>query len=330
MDWSEVRRIQFLILVGSALIFPVYAMFLLFFSTLLLGIILYSAYLTTQIPVGLILTRYYQGLGALAKAKLNLLDPIRLRSDWDSSHQVLHTGEVSRVFDDISVKLQKFDPSVDDVIDLTWFGVIVWAVLSTAIIAVFNPLDLFFASPSLVLAGLCLVNLYNGYRAASLKSFEDVIEHLKYLVLSRISAMHAAAGKRYFQPGIRWLMKGKQKALADITIQILNESREVSGTICYWLGLSSKDAERMAIDIHEDQVSAIQTLLTNHPIVSKGGWKVASQVNGDMSRVVLSNERNAMRIDRSSTIVLSPSRVRDTSQNLADALTAIILALERK
>jgi hypothetical protein len=322
---------QILILIGSALIFPSYAFLLQFLKSALTGIIQYTTYLSIQVLIGFALTRYYQDLGARAKSKLILLDPVKLGAKWNSSHQELHTGEISRFFDDISVQLKKYDPSMDDVMDLTWFVVIVWAVISTGIMAVFNPHELFYASPSLVLAGLCVVNLYNGYRVSGLKSFDEIVEHLKYIVLSRISLMHAAAGKRHFQPGVCWLIKGKKKVLDDITIQILSKSREEIGTLCYWLGLPSNDDERLVIEIlHEDQIPAIHAVLSDHPIVTNLGWKIETYPNGDVSRIVLRNERDVMRIDVQSTIILSPSKVADTSQNLANALEVIILALEHE
>jgi hypothetical protein len=328
LDWSEVRRMQFLILIGSALFFPLYAIVLMYYKAVLFGLLLLIVYVSTQIPVGLVLTYYFQILGTLTKRKLKLLDPSKLSADWVSSQQEMHSEDISRLFDDISIQLQKYDPSVDDVIDLTWFGVIVWAVISTGIAAVFNPPVLFYASSSLVLSGLCLASLYNGYRIAPSPSFDETMEHLKHLVLSRLSALHAVVGKRYFQPGVRLLSKGKKQVIDDLFVQILNKSRDKGAVLSYWLGLSSADNERLDFDVADEHVEAIQGSLMDLPIISDFGWTIDTESNSSESGVVLRNEQSALRIDVQSTMILSPSRIKESSEKLAGALKAVILTLD--
>jgi hypothetical protein len=319
---------QLLILIGSALIFPLYAIVLTYYEAAFFGLLLYIVYVSTQIPLGLVLTYYFQILGTRTKRKLKLLDPSKLGADWVSSQQEMHSEDISRLFDDISVQLQKYGPSVDDVIDLAWFGVIVWAVISTGIVAVLDPHVLFYASPSSLLAGLCIVSLYNGYRIAQSPSFDENIEHLKHLILSRLTALHAVAGKRYFQPGLRLLTKGKKQVLADIFVQILNNSRDKGPVLCYRLGLSSTDDERLDFEVAEEHIGAIQGSLMDLPIVSDIGWRIDIASNSNEPGVVLRNERGVLRIDVQSTMVLSPSRIKESSEKLADALKAAILAID--
>ncbi len=327
LDWSEVRLMQILILIGSVLVFPAYAILLIYCRTIFIGILLYIVFISLQVPLGLVLTRYFQGLGARVKRKLKILDSSSLGGDWDSSLQEMHSEEVTRLFDNIIAQLQKYDPSVDDVIDLTWFGVIVWAVLSTGIVAVFDPPLLFYVTPSLILAGLCMVILYNGYRVAGTISFEESLEHLKHLVLSRLASLQTVADKRYFQPGVKWLSKGKKQALADIAIQILNKSREDGSVIWYWLGLPSTDDERLVFDVPMELVNPIQEALADIPLLSDLGWIVETASNNNELGVVLRNIRNDLRFDILSTIIHSPSRIKETSEKLAEALTISFQAL---
>ncbi len=317
---------QIQILIGSALIFPVYAVLLLYYLTIFYGLGLSIAYFSTQVLIGLLLTRSFQGLGTRTKSKLKLQDPSSLDADWNTSNQELNTEELTRLFDDIGFQLQKYDPSVDDVIDLTWFGVIVWAVISTAITAVFSPHILFYITPPLVLPGLCAASFYTGYRAAGMKYYDENIEHLKHLVLSRISALHTVTGERHFQPAVRWLRKGKKQVLGDIFIQILNRSRKEGLVICYWLGLPSSDDERMIFDVAEKHLNAIQESLLALPILSDFGWKLEIEPHNAEPTIVLRNER-VLRIDVQSTMVRSPSQVKEISEKLADALSAAIHAI---
>lgn len=319
---------QFFSLIGSALIFPLYAIGLTYYKAALFGILLYIVYVSTQIPLGLVLTHYYQILGTRTKRKLKLLDPSKLDADWVSSQQEMHSEDISRLFDDISDQLLRYNPSDDDVIDLTWFGVIVWAVISTGIAAVFSPSVLFYASPSLVLSGLCLASFYNGYRIAASPLFDENLEHLKHYILSRLSALHVAVGKRYFRPGVRLLSKGKKQVIDDIFIQMLNKSRDNGAVVSYWLGLSSTDDERLDFDVADEHVEAIQGSLMDLAIIADFGWTIDNESKGNGSRVVLRNDQSALRIDVQSTIVLSPSRIKESSEKLADAIKAVILALD--
>jgi hypothetical protein len=319
---------QLLILIGSALIFPLYAIVLTYYEVAFFGILLYIVYVSTQIPLGLLLTYYFQILGTRTKRKLKLLDPSKLDSDWVSSQQEMHSEDISCIFDDIRDQLQKYDPSIDDVMDLTWFGVIVWAVISTGIAAMFSPYVLFYASPSLVLSGLCLATYYNGYRIAPSPSFAENMEHLKHHVLSRLSALHVVVGKRYFQPGIKLLSKGTTQVIADIFAQIINKSRNQGAVLSYWLGLSSSDSERIEFDVEEELAGAIQDSLELHPIISDSDWKIRIAYDSFEPVVVLRNEQSDIRIDIQSTLVHSPSRIKDTSERLADALKTILHELD--
>ncbi|MHA2040950.1 MAG: hypothetical protein ACW975_03720 [Candidatus Thorarchaeota archaeon] len=327
LDWSEVRKMQFLILIGSVLLFAIYAIVLACYEAVFFRLLLYILYVSTQIPFGLVLTHYFQVLGTRMKRKLNLLDPSKLGADWASSQQDMNSKDISHLFDNISVQLQKSNPSVDDVLDLAWFGVIVWAVISTGIAVVHNPSGLFYASSSLVLSGLCLASLYNGYRISRSPSFDENIEHLKHLVLSRLSALQLVVGRRYFQPGVKLLSKGEKQVIADIFVQILNNSRSKGAVLSYWLGLSSTDDERVNFDVPEQHVESIRGSLMSLPIISDFGWSIDTAPNNNEPRVVIRNKRDSIRIDVQSTMVLSPSRIKESSEKLADALEAVILAI---
>jgi hypothetical protein len=319
---------QFLIAIGSVFIFPLYAIVLTYYGAAFFGLLLYIVYVSTQIPLGLVLTYSFQVLGTQMKKKLKLLDPSKLGADWTLSQHEMHSEDISRLFDDISIQLQKYDSSVDDALDIAWFGVIVWAVISTGIAAVFNPPVLFYSSSSFALSGLCLASLYNGYRIAPSPSFDENLEHLKHLVLSRLSALHVVVGKRYFQPGVKLQSKGKKQVIADIFALMLNKSRDKGAIVSYWLGLSSADDERLDFHVADELVIAIKDSLIDLPIMSDFGWSLDTASNSDESRIVLRNERGALRIDVQSTMVLSPSRIKESSEKLADALKAVILAID--
>jgi len=258
---------------------------------------------------------------------MKLIDPADVDASWVMSKQEMDSEEISYILDDIGVELQKQNPFVDDTIDLTWFVVIVWAAISTGILVVFNP-PLFLISPALVLAGLCLASIYNGYRTAPSPAFDENMEHLKHLILARLSALHAVIGKRYFQPGISLLSKGKKQIINDFFAQMLNSSEDKGPVLTYWFGLSSSDIERIDFNIGDEQVKSIQDALECHPIITASGWKISISQDSNGPRVELRNEQSDFRIDVQSTMIHSPSSIKDTSENLADALRTSLLGLE--
>jgi hypothetical protein len=259
---------------------------------------------------------------------LKLIDPADVDSSWALSNQEMTSEEISHLLDDIGVELQKYNPSVDDIIDLTWFVVIVWAAISTCVLAVFNPPPLFLASPALVLAGLCFASLYNGYRIAPSPPFDENMEHLKHLVLSRLSTLHAVVGVRYFKPGISLLSKGKKQIINDFFAQMVNRSKEIGPVFTYWMGISSSDTERIEFTIEDEQVRAVKDLLKHHPIATDSGWRMSILNDSNEPIVALRNEQSDLRIDVQSTMVHSPSWVKETSENLADALRTALLSLD--
>ncbi|MFX0053657.1 MAG: hypothetical protein ACFFAX_01540 [Promethearchaeota archaeon] len=327
-NWTEVRIAQILLFLGSAFIFLLYAIVLIYYGLAFAGLLLYIAYVSTQIPFGLLLTRYYHIIGMHTKKRLKLIDPADVDASWSVSNQFMRLEEISHLLDEISVELQNQSPSVDDILDLTWFAVIVWAAISTSILAVFNPPPLFLASAALVLAGLCFASLYNGYRIAPSPSFDENMEHLKHLVSSRLSALHAVVGKRYFQPGVSLLGKGKKQVINDFFAQMLNQSKEKGPVLTYWTGISSTDTERIDFAIEGDQARAVQDSLVHHPIVTESGWSVSVSDDSNEPRVLLKNEQSELRIDVQSTMVHSPSWIKETSEKLGDALGTALLKLD--
>ncbi|MFX1260636.1 MAG: hypothetical protein ACFFAZ_00980 [Promethearchaeota archaeon] len=324
LDWTEVGSTLILILFGSLAIFLLYAVALTYYGIAFVGLLLYIVYVSTQIPFGLLLTRYYHMLGMRTKNRLKLINPADIDANWIMSNQEMQLEEISHLFDDISAELQKHNPSVDDIIDLTWFAVIVWAALSTTVLAVFNPPSLFLASPALVLAGLCLASLYNGYRIAPTQAFDENMEHLKHLVISRLSALKTVVGMRYFQPGISLFRKGRKQIINDFFVRMLSSSKDKGPVLTFWVGLPSSDFERIDFDVDDELVRVLQDSLERHPIVIDSGWSLSVSKDSNKPGVVLRNDQSDLRIDVQSTMVHSPSWIRDTSEELADALRVVL------
>jgi hypothetical protein len=328
LDWTDVRFTSLLIFFGSVSIFLLYAIALTYYGVVFSSLLLYVSYVSTQIPFGLLATRYYHLLGMRTKSRLKLIDPADVDSSWILSNQEMRLEEISQVLDEIGDELQKHNPSVDDIIDLTWFAIIAWGAISTTVLAVFNPPSLFLASPALVLAGLCFASLYNGYRIAPTQAFDENMEHLKHLVLSRLSALKRVVGQRYFQPGISFLRKGKKQIINDFFAQMLSSSKDRGPVVTYWTGISSSDIERIDFYVEDEQVMLIQDSLEHHPIVSRSGWSISISNDSDKPGVVLRNEKGELRIDVQSTLVHSPSRIKAASEELADALVVVLHELE--
>ncbi|MFW9888023.1 MAG: hypothetical protein ACFFER_07575 [Candidatus Thorarchaeota archaeon] len=328
LDWTDVRFTQLLIFFGSVSIFLMYAIALTYYGVAFSSLLLYVSYVSTQIPFGLLATHYYHLLGMRTKSRLKLIDPAAVDPSWILSNQEMRLEEISQVLDEIGDALQKLNPSVDDIIDLTWFAVIAWGAISTTVLAVFNPPSLFLASPALVLAGLCCATFYNGYRIIPTQAFDENFEHLKHLVLSRLSALQTVVGKRYFQPGISLFSKGKKKIINDFFAQMLSKSRDKGPVLTYWTGISSSDTERIDFYVEDELVKTIQDSLKHHPIAFDFGWILSASHDTNDPKVVLANEKSELRIDVQSTLVHSPTWVKNSSDELADALRVVLHELE--
>ncbi|MFW9847109.1 MAG: hypothetical protein ACFFD6_10190 [Candidatus Thorarchaeota archaeon] len=329
LDWTKVRIIHLQVLIGSAILFFIYIVILLLIRHAFDGILLGLIIISLQVPFGLVSTRYFQGYGRQAKEQLRFLDIKRLEQTWTQSSEKSHIGEITSLLDDISTGLHKYKPSFDDLLDIVWFGVLVWAVLSTAIIMLFNPPSQFYTSPALVQAGLCGTIYYNGYMSSESISFEDEIEHLKHTVLSRISTLHSVSGKRYFQPEVILLSKGKKRALADIVIDFSDSvGEDQNGIFNYTLALPTSMYERLTIDVSDKLKQSILQTLEGLPIVQDNEWKPFVKAIPNGYRIQLCNMKDSINLGSDSSMFMSPSRVEEVSHKLGRALAAIYEIIE--
>ncbi|MFX1416611.1 MAG: hypothetical protein ACFFC0_07345, partial [Promethearchaeota archaeon] len=226
LNWNRVRQFQIQVAIGSAILFVVYGAFLVLYCDALEGFSLGVLMLATQIGVGLVSTRHYQTIGNKSRRKLTFLDPSELGGDWKHLEEGSDVDGISCLFGDFHSELQGIEPKTDDVLDLAWFVVIVWAAISTAAAVLIGSLPFLCVSPAIVLAGLSAVCYYDGYQSGPMASLSEDLDHLEHLVCSRISAVQAAASNTFSEPFVRWRSRDQTRVLTDIGVYLLGRSLE--------------------------------------------------------------------------------------------------------
>jgi hypothetical protein len=321
LNWTRVRVFQIQVFLGSAVLFTVYGAFLVLYCETLQGFSLALLLLSTQFGVGLVSTRYYQTIGIKTRRRLTFLDSSELTGDWGHLEEELEVDGISRLFEDLQVELQGEQPRSDDVLDLTWFVVIVWSAISTAAAVLMGSLPFLCASPALVLASLCAVCCYDGYRNGTIDSFSEDLDHLEHLAFSRISAVQVASSGTFFMPFARWRSKNRTRILTDIGVHLLGRSLEESDSvITYSVGFSPAEFERLEILHSASNDPSVLDPLSRLELVKDLAWSVSKESTLTGHKTVLANAEGSPNIRNPVTLVRSPSELERVTLAIVKAI----------
>jgi len=282
IDWSGVHAQDHKILMLSIPVFLIYALIISLICSYEESIIAGMLFLLIQLVFGMSLTRIYHQLGNIAKAKLALLDPSKLSSKWTLIEKETHAANLSGIFEKFLSSLSEADKkSTDDVNDIAWFLIAVWAMASTLFAitwGIFFPACL--ASVGFQLF-VCFITYYEGHKGLENGYFEDEIDHLEYHIHSRLDDLTS------LQPNVRsfvsWKAKNGKIALNDFYVSFELESSTGANLRCY-LGIPSKEKERVIItcgNILNDVIKRkIRELISKESV-----WRVSQTDNQTMEIV---------------------------------------------
>lgn len=317
MDWSDVYAYDAVVFIVSLALFVSYGSLLGLICSIDEKVIMGIVLLVVQLLVGMPASRYANSLGRKAKSKLRFLDPSSLDDNWVLYEKPTHMSDIERIFEKLSILVQKADKkSPDDLNDVAWFSISIWAMLSTLYMLTSDaplPICMFSAA---FLAIVCVVAYKNGRDGLVNEYFDDDLAHLEYYVQIRISTLTKLVSDA--QPEVQWKKRGKRVALNDFCIDIPLAHQESS--LRFYVGLPSEAPESFVLTIREENLLAVRESLSEH-FTSLNQWHI--ETCGRASIRVTNTGRNLDLTNRT-TFVTSPSE----PTYLQDVVQGIFAATE--
>ncbi len=276
----------------------------------LLAAILFAA---IQLLTGLFYTRYSNQLGENARTALYLQDPALLGEGWEDEIQETHNSDIQRIFEGFHYQAMKADDAeIDDIMDLVWFSIIIWTVFSTAFVLFNGYCEITSLSSGIVLGVLSSLSYYYGKNYfPSYRYFEDDLSHLEYFVTSRM-ALFANMTMDLLQ-SVVWKVRNGKRAIHDFFV-----ATEVDGvSIRYYIGISSKDNERLVIEADTRIIESIKNRLFQREI---SDWVIANHNERTMELTYIHRNVN---LRNTSTFIETPDRLEYLRDVIEEILSVI-------
>ena len=331
IDTWDVRHQHLLITGFSIMMFVTYWTFMWLLCSMTPSITTALLLLGSQIGLGLPATRAFYDFGVDARGMLKFYDAGILGTDAEIVDLKINTGDVSLFFERLDLLIRKYDSSArDDLNDLAWFTIVVWAVIST--VGIFTTIV---GIPicglgSFVLLITCFVSYAGGYRTATGNSFEEDLNHLEYYIDSCIKSVDQALPKANGKVILQVSKKGRRTVLIDIIVEFNLQNDSI---IEYHLGLSSQRDERFIIVIPREYLNIAYSKFKRLPVVENSKW-ILEQITTQTGPIVrIINSKNRFCICNRSTFVVNPETVKKnilaTSELLTDIGTILKTALNQ-
>ena len=266
----------------------------------------------SQIAIGFPATRAYYEWGVSNKEKLHFLDPAKLNGKGKQLEIDIHLGNLPLFFEKMDLQIRRYDKgSFDDLNDIAWFGVFVWAAVSSSLFYLSisgHPLCMV---GSLVLMLACAGSYLSGYWKARSQSFEDDLSHLQYYVTKRFKDLdeHLIGGNTriYVQMKEQW----RTIALTEFSIKITLGSDHA---LEFHMGLSSTEKERIVIKAEEDVLNRVYNRAQQLTEVKEHRWFVERILTPSGPIVRILNESSDFSITNRTSYVKSPSLIDESSK----------------
>jgi hypothetical protein len=325
VDSFDAHMTHVLMLGFSLLISTVYASFLWFVCSTIPGIPSALLLFGSQIAMGFPASRAYYDLGVANRDNLQFIDPARFNGNGKHHEVDISLGEISYIFEKIGIQIQKYDKgSLDDLSDLVWFGIFVWAAFSSAsfFLGISGyPLCLVGA---LVLLAACLASYLSGYWTRRNYGFEDDLSHLQYYVEKRFRDLDVQIPNNSARFYVLVLERWRSMVVIDFRLKI-GLGRNM--TVEYHIGFPSSHPEHFLVNGEKDVLQRLNEDLLKVPLIAESGWnsEVVETPFGHVGKIV--NGASEFSVDRRSSFVKSPSMIDQTSGVTADVLSKVLSLL---
>ncbi len=307
IDTWDVRHEHLLNTAFGALLFVTYGAYMWLLCSMTPSITSSLLLLGSQIGLGLPVTRAFYDFGVVARRQLKFYDAGVLGNDFESEDLGISIGDVPLLFERLEFQIRKYDSgALDDLNDLVWFAIVVWAVISSAgIFSDYTGLPLCLLG-TVVLGIMGLVSYTSGYKTVQGDSFEEDLHHLEYYIERCIKEIDDTIPKVNGKVILQITKRGKQSVLIDIIVEFALPSESV---IEYHLGLSSHKPERVIIVAPPKSLDRAYSKFKKLPLVKSSEWtleQVTTQ-SGLIIRIV--NSKTKLCICDHSTFVVNPENV---------------------
>jgi hypothetical protein len=326
IDTWDVRQQHLLIVGFSILMFSVYSVFMWILCSMTPGIATSLLLLGSQIGLGLPATRAFYDFGVNARELLKFYDAGVIGDDFETTDLRINIGAIPLFFERLDLQIRKYDSgAVDDLNDLAWFSIVVWAVISSAgtsnVIAGI-PICIF---GSIVLSVTCLVSYIGGYRTITGVSFEEDLNHLEYYIDRYTKALDYALSSNNGTVVLQITHRGRRVVLIDIVVEFILSQATI---IEYHLGLTSHIPERFVIVAPSESLELAYSKFKNLSIVKDSSWSL-ERITTQSGRIIrlVSHDSGLCICDRS-TFVVTPETVVKNAQSKGTIISNIASILE--
>ncbi|RDE17275.1 MAG: hypothetical protein C4K49_03665 [Candidatus Thorarchaeota archaeon] len=326
IDSSVVRRTGLKALVVSVPVLTGYTIFLTLLSPVsgtVPGAIVLLAF---EAMIGLAATRVYNGFGVRARALVGFKDPSQLTGPRRETVAETHLEEIARLFERTEREAKRYDSmKIDDMTDVAWFVVLVYAVGSIGLMVATGPNFALCLGAMPLTAAICLICFVDGFRSASVRNLSDDLDELENHIMTRLRILQSVTRNHNGTIRVRWLDIGKRQLVADIGIVITIPRRQSHSDVAvyYWLGILSSECERLEIVGESEIRDLLASVLAALSIVVELGWKTEVEERVSGFRVQILNPLHEIKVSSLSSIVTTPTSSQKVSETIAGTVSQL-------
>jgi hypothetical protein len=315
IDIYSVRKNHLLTLAFSLLIGFVYSLYLWLVCSTTPGVMSALLLFGSQIAIGIPATRAYYDLGVTNRENVHFIDPSKFSGGCLSHRVRFNLGEIPLIFEKMDLQINKYDKgNPDDLSDLAWFGIFVWAAFSstTFFLKLSNyPLCLVGAIVFLIASFMSYIS---GYREKRNVDFEDDLSHLQFYLETRLKRINAILDEFEIEFYVELLERSRKTILVDFVaeVDIIKEA-----TIVYHAGFPSDEPECITVEARTEILTPLFEHLVDSNILSTNGWTVEMIDTRAPPLLRISNQLSYFSVCHRSSYVTDPSLVAESSKTTA-------------
>ncbi|MFX1481896.1 MAG: hypothetical protein ACFFCP_01760 [Promethearchaeota archaeon] len=280
----------------------------------------------SQIAIGFPATRAYYEWGRSNKEKLQFIDPARVNEKGTHIEIDIHLSDIPLIFEKMELQVERYDRgNLDDLNDLAWFGIIVWAAISSAMSYLSIGGYLTCIAGAMVLEIASVGSYMSGYWKARTDSFADDLSHLQYFVETRYRELESHLPRNAARLFVQMKELSKTTVMFDFSVEVpLGPSQALE----YHMGLSSAERERIVIRANEETLNDIIALSKRDKEFNDFGWICAKIIAPSGPIVQFLHESSEFSLTNRASFIKSPSIIDKSSRNVGTVFSHILGVLK--
>ena len=300
----------------------VYALFLWFVCSTRPDVMSSLLLFGSQIAIGFPATRAYYEWGVSNKEKLKFLNPAKLNGKGIFREVDIHIGDIPLFFEKMELQVKRYDRgNFDDLNDLAWFGIFVWAAFSSSMF--FLQINGYYlcVAGSLVLMLSCFGVYLNGYWKRRPQSFEDDLSHLQYYVETRYKHMDQYLPKKKSRVFLQICEQRRFTALLEFSLEVRLGGENA---LEFHLGLATSEKERFVIKADDNTLERIIEEMHSTIEIKDDIWMLERIMTASGPIVRIVNKSSEFSILDRASYIRSPSIIDESSSDVGCLLGKIL------